>query len=231
MMMMRRKLVMLVGAIAMTWAMAGPAAAIEEQQELIDRAEIAARSLLGDEANDAFRRLVARAQAVLIVPRLIKGGFFLGGEGGTGVLLKRQDDGSWSDPAFYALGGASLGIQFGAQTQELILAVMTERGVDALVERRFRLGGDAGIAVGTVGQGAEAATGLDLQADMYALSNVTGLFGGAALEGSIVKFRDAWNGVYYGTDASPSSILNAPGSRAGTGALRRTLSVYASPAR
>src|SRR5271156_3316117 len=97
-----------------------PRAFADEQQELVDRAKITVDRLrhdsnLGKPVGD----MLGRAKAVLIVPSLWRAGFFLGGSGGSGVLLAKGTDGSWSAPAFYGVGGGSIGFQIGAVMQEL----------------------------------------------------------------------------------------------------------------
>ena len=107
---------------------------------------------------------------MLIVPRLFKGGFIVGGEGGKGVLLARAPGGTWSDLAFYGLGSASFGLQAGLEQSEAILLVMTQGGVGALVHDQFKIGAQAGIAVATLGSGVEGAmAGASAPARMAAL--------------------------------------------------------------
>lgn len=204
--------------------LARPAAALTDQQELIDRSKVALEAMIAKPENETLRALLDRARAVLIAPELIKGGFFIGGEGGRAVLLMRGNDGQWSAPAFYTVGGISFGLQFGGQTSELVLAIMSEKGLAAIMEKKLKLGGEAGIAVGNIGKGVEAGTGLDLDADMYAFSNAKGLFGGAALEGTVIEPNAEWNAAYYGAGATVNGILvTGEYSRAGATGLRTVL--------
>ena len=129
-----------------------------------------------------------------------------GGRGGNAVMLVRNDDGKWSAPAFYTLGGISWGLQFGGQTSELVITIMTEKGLNAVLNRAVTLGADAGLAIGELGRGANAATGMDLNADMYAFARSEGLFVGVSLEGSVLAPRETWNQQMYGQDATPQSI-------------------------
>src|SRR3546814_2885808 len=89
-----------------------------------------------------------RAKAVMIFPSLLKGAFFIGGEGGSGVLLTRDPEGNWSNPAFYTMGTVSFGLQFGGQSSEAILVVMTDAGLKAIMADQVKLGADLSAAAG-----------------------------------------------------------------------------------
>src|SRR3546814_8339055 len=130
-----------------------------------------------------------RAKAVMIFPSLLKGAFFIGGEGGSGVLLTRDPQGNWSNPAFYTMGTVSFGLQFGGQSSEAILVVMTDAGLNAIIEDQVKLGADLSAAAGPIGVGASAATTTAAGAAIYPYSLHQGLFLGASLEGAVVAPR------------------------------------------
>lgn len=197
-----------------------------EPEQLVDRSRITFQSMMTDNQYPGLVDLASRAKAIIIVPNLIRAGFFFGGRGGNAVMLVRDDNGKWSPPAFYTIGGMSFGLQFGGQTSELVIAVMTEKGLDSVMNREVTLGGDAGLAVGELGKGVDAATGLGMKSDMYAFARSEGLFVGVSLEGSVIAPRQTWNQQFYGNDATPQSILtdrkstsNAPGVAAIVGAM------------
>jgi len=178
-----------------------------EPEQLVDRARASFQGMMGDSQYPALVSLATRAKAIIIVPNLIRAAFFFGGRGGNGVMLVRGEDGKWSPPAFYTLGGLSWGLQFGGQTSELVIVVMSDKGVNAVMEREVTIGGDAGLAVGEVGRGINASTGMALKADMYAFARSQGLFVGVSLEGSVITPRETWDQQVYGQDATPKSIL------------------------
>lgn len=150
-----------------------------------------------------FRSHLKDARALLIVPVLIKGGFFFGGAGGTGALFVRDEDtGQWSYPAFYTLGAVSFGLQFGGQAAQVILMVMSEQGLDKLMSTKVQLGADASVAAGPVGEGAQVAT-----ADIVQFARAKGLFVGLSVEGAVVAPRDKVNATYYGRPLKPVEIL------------------------
>ncbi|MBR9972584.1 lipid-binding SYLF domain-containing protein [Magnetospirillum sulfuroxidans] len=152
---------------------------------------------------------LAHARAVLIIPDLVKGGFILGAEWGTGVLLTRDGAGQWSGPAFYSVASGSVGLQIGVQDAETIFVIMSDAGLRAIMENRFKAGADAGIAIAHIGAGAEAATTTNAGADIYAFNKAMGAYGGASLEGSGILPRHSWNAAYYGGNPSPADIVIA----------------------
>ncbi|HEU0118444.1 MAG TPA: lipid-binding SYLF domain-containing protein [Alphaproteobacteria bacterium] len=178
-----------------------------EPEQIINESRDSFQSMMGDNQYPTLVDLMTRAKAVIIVPNLIRAAFFFGGRGGNAVMLVRGEDGKWSQPGFYTLGGISWGLQFGGQTSELIITVMSDKGVKAIMNRQATLGADAGLAIGELGRGANAATGMDLKADMYAFARSEGLFVGVSLEGSVISPRETYDQELYGPDATPESIL------------------------
>jgi lipid-binding SYLF domain-containing protein len=178
-----------------------------EAQELVNKARLSFESLLRDPNMTWFRDHLKDAKGLLIVPQLLKAAFFVGGSGGSGVLLARDEKtGEWSEPAFYTLGSGSFGLQFGAQASEVVLLVMTKRGVEAMLTSTLKLGGDVSVAIGPVGGGVEGATA-NLSADILSFARPKGLFAGLSLEGAVVAPRDDWNSAYYGKAVRPLDIL------------------------
>jgi lipid-binding SYLF domain-containing protein len=191
-------------------AMAGGTAAkaAPPQQELIEKAALTAESLVNDPSLPSLRATLKDAKGVLVVPSLIKGGFILGAEGGSGVLLARNAQGVWSDPAFYTLGAGSIGLQAGVQDSEVVLVIVTEKGLNAILDKPFKIGADGSIAVGPMGgAGIAAGTTAGLGADIYSFSRTRGIFAGLSLDGTAIVKRDSWNVAYYGKGATPRGIL------------------------
>lgn len=177
-----------------------------DQQLIVDRARVTVGDLSHDKAFGNARQLLARARAVLIVPRLFKGGFIVGGEGGTGVLLARGPGRTWSNPAFYAIGSASFGLQAGLEQSEAILLVMTQKGLDALLRDQFKIGAQAGIAIANLGSGVEGAASPG-GPDIVVWSSSSGVYAGLALNGSIIRPQPEDNARYYGRPLTTSDIL------------------------
>src|SRR6202046_3908723 len=178
-----------------------------EPEQLADKSRGTLQSMLADSQYPGLLDLSTRAKAIIIAPNILQAAFFFGGRGGNAVMLARDADGKWSNPAFYTIGGLSWGLQFGGQSSELVIAVMTEKGLKAIMNREATLGGAAGVAVGEVGAGARADTGMGLKSDMYAFARSEGLFVGISLEGSVIAPRETWNQQHYGEGATAQSIL------------------------
>lgn len=152
--------------------------------------------------------LLRRSRAVAIFPGLIKAGFIVGGQGGSGVVLARHQDGSWSPPAFFTMAGASLGLQIGAQSTDLMLVIMTQQGLDGLLKNQVQLGADASVALGPVGRRTLAGTTAGgLYSDVYAYSMSKGLFLGVSLDGAGLEFDPQTARSYYGKSESVRGIL------------------------
>lgn len=155
----------------------------------------------------SFKRNLAKAKGVVIIPELVKAGFILGGEGGSGVVVGRNRNGQWSHPGFVTLLAASFGLQIGVQVSEVVFLVMTERGLTRLLKDKVKLGADAGIAVATVGVGVEGSTSTAANADILAFSRSKGLFGGVSFEGAVLQMDEDSNRTYYGQSATTREIV------------------------
>ena len=213
-------------AIGLAFMAPAPAHAATDQQNLVDESRITLDHLRSDKEFGNAQELLRKARAVLIVPTLVKAGFFLGGEGGDGVMLARSGRGTWTDPAFYTLASASFGFQIGIQAAEVIMIINTDKALQALEADQFKFGAQAGIAVVTLGAGAQAASSTALEsADIIVWSSASGAYAGVTLEGSIVKPRDTYNEAYYGQPMAVRSILNmGQGHNPGAEGLKQALS-------
>jgi lipid-binding SYLF domain-containing protein len=181
------------------------------QERVLARARIALDSFLDDPNFAEMRIYVQNAYAVLIVPELLKAGFFFGAEHGIGVLLVRNPQtGAWGQPAFYALYGGSFGLQFGGQSSDVVLTLMNEGAVDRLISHGIKLGADAGVAAGRLGAGVGAGTTTHLGEDIYVFAKNKGLFGGFWVNGAYVAAKDDWNEAYYGRPVDPREIVRQP---------------------
>lgn len=181
---------------------------IAEPRELVEKARLTLKSFLEDKNMSWFRDNLKDARGVLVVPQMLKGAFFIGGSGGSGVLLVRDEKtNQWSYPAFYTLGGLSFGFQFGGEASELVLLILSQKGVDSMLTSTMKLGADASVAVGPIGGRLEGATAPNLSADLVSFARSKGLFGGISLEGAAIAARDSWNKAYYGKPTRPVDII------------------------
>lgn len=196
------------------WSLAGlpgGAAAAEKPSgpaELVEKARISYESMSQDQNFSWIEENWHKVQAVFIVPQFIKGAFIVGGAGGSGVLCVRDaESGTWSYPAFYTLGSASVGLQIGGSVSEVVLMALSQKGVNAFYQSSFKLGAEASVAAGPLGAGLQGATQQNLGADLIAFSRVKGAFIGLSLEGGVVKTRESWNTEYYNQAVQPYGIL------------------------
>jgi len=185
----------------------GASRAETEAEAFVTEARLTVDRLMADKDFFELPKFIKSAKGILIVPQLVKAGFIIGAEGGTGVFLARGTDGSWSPPAFYTLGAGSLGLQIGGEVKEVVFVLMSDKAVDAMLSSEFKLGADASITVGPIGRGVEASRSTDLSSDIYAFSKSVGLFGGGALEGAKIFTRTSLNENYYAPGATPKAIV------------------------
>ena len=154
-------------------------------------------------------KLFDEARAVLVVPDAIKAGLVVGGRRGHGLLSVKGADGTWSNPAFVTLTGGSIGFQAGVQSADIVLVFRSERGLDSIVNGKFTLGADAGVAAGPVGRNASAATDGEMKAEIWSWSRARGLFAGVALDGAVLSIDDAADESVYGRDTTPRMIFES----------------------
>jgi len=163
--------------------------------------------------------MLQNAQAVVVIPHMVKGAFGIGGRYGKGVVSERQADGRWSAPAFIDIGGASYGFQLGASATDLVLVFKDRKGLDTLEGGKdMKLGVDAGVVAGPVGRSAEAGTNAKLESSIYAWSRSKGLYAGVALDGAVLYMDNDMNRQMYGDSVEARQILN--GSVAPTAAVQ-----------
>jgi lipid-binding SYLF domain-containing protein len=183
----------------------GTAADADDAQAIVDKAQITLSNFMRDGNFVWLHQNLHRAKGLLIYPQVLKAGFFLGGSGGTGVLVVRdKKTGNWSQPAFYTLGAVSFGLQIGGEAAEVILMVMSRKGIDSLYTSKFKLGGDTSFALGPVGGGAKG----DITTDFISFAKSKGLYAGLNLEGSFISVRDSLNKAYYGKNVRPVQIIS-----------------------
>jgi len=176
----------------------------EDAQGIVDKARVTFSGFIRDNDYSWLRDHLKDAKGVLIYPQVLKAGFIFGGSGGTGVLVARDGKtGNWTNPAFYTLGSVSFGLQIGGEAAEVVVLVMSQKGVDSLLTSKFKLGGDTSIALGPVGAGAKA----NITADFISFAKSKGLYAGLNLDGSYVDVRESLNKAYYGKAVTPVDII------------------------
>lgn len=180
-----------------------PNASPKQQKEATKKSESASHvfeQVMGAPDRSIPRELLDRAEAVAVFPGMLKAGFVVGGRGGSGVISRRVT-GGWSAPAFFKMGGASLGLQIGAAKTDLILLFMNEDALRGLLEDKLEMGGEASAAAGPVGRTASATTNLTFDAGILSYSRSKGLFAGLEIKGAVINPDNNLNEALYGLKA------------------------------
>jgi SH3 domain-containing YSC84-like protein 1 len=201
-----------------------------DEELLIDKAVTTLRSMQNDPSFAPMRELLKSAKGVIVVPDLVKAGFFIGGAGGAGVMMAHDVGANeWTDPAFVNIGAASFGLQIGAEVSEIVLVILTPEALNALLINKVSLGAEAGMALGSYGGERETATTSPaLEKDILSFSYSRGLFGGFSLEGSLLLADEESNEAYYGRRVgSREIIVDRALSHPGSSTLRDLLSEIA----
>lgn len=185
---------------------AGTARADAKRQALVDSSLEAARKILAGKDYPDAAKVMKGSRGVLIVPELVQGGLIFGLAGGRGTLMARGAR-DWSPPAFYAMGSGSVGFQIGAKVSEVLFIIRTEKGLQALLDHKFKFGAEAGVTLAVVGIGVEGATTGAGGADIVAFASSQGLFAGLSVEGSYIDPDNDWNALYYGAGATTRAIV------------------------
>jgi lipid-binding SYLF domain-containing protein len=156
-----------------------------DKAELLHDANVTVNHLKSDPAFATARTMLENARAVYIVPKLVKGGFIFGAEGGDGVLLRRTGRG-WSEPRFYGMGSASFGLQAGLEQAELVFIINSERALSGIEHGNFKLGAGAGITVVNLSSGAEGATTAH-GGDLVVWTSGSGAYAGISFNGTVIR--------------------------------------------
>ena len=203
----RRDFTLTAAAIALAAAFSSlPAHADEaaDARALVERATATVNSFATNPDYATLPGLLAKAKGVLVYPRIIEGGFIIGGSGGSGVLLVRDEKtGKFVGPAFYSMGGVSIGFLAGGQAAEVLLLVNSQNALASLLSTSVKLGAAASVAVGPRGSGEGAA----ITADFISFSRNRGAFASMALNGQVIGVRETLNTAFYGKPVTPVDIL------------------------
>jgi SH3 domain-containing YSC84-like protein 1 len=182
-----------------------PAVAASMQETVSDCTEI-----VQDFARIAERSippLVVQGAKGIAILRVLKGGFFVSGRIGEGLVIARLPDGGWSGPSAIGTGGAGFGFQVGGQVTEFVVILNTRAAVKAFaLGGNIEFGGALSVAAGPVGRAAEA--GILPIAAVYTYSRSQGLFAGVSLEGTVLVAQSGKNARYYGGPVTPEEILS-----------------------
>jgi lipid-binding SYLF domain-containing protein len=171
-------------------------------------------------------QVMGSAQCVAVVPSMLKAGFVFGGRYGRGVASCRTPKG-WSDPAFFTIEGGSWGLQIGGQAVDLVMLIMNQKGMENLLNNKFKLGADASVAAGPVGRSATADTDWTMRAQVLSYSRARGIFAGLELSGSVIKLDRESTREFYGHMQPFRTTLETVSSPQGSYPFLESLSKWA----
>lgn len=152
--------------------------------------------------------LLNNCAGLVVIPRMVKGAFIVGGQRGKGIMVHRLPKGAWSNPCFVTITGASVGLQIGGQGTDVILVVNNERGFQALLSDSFKFGAGASVAAGPVGRDMTAGTDAKLKAEIYSYSRSKGVFAGVSLEGCALTIDTEANVAYYSKSIAAKTLVS-----------------------
>lgn len=190
-----------------------PAAKTEtskDQREAVDRLDDSAKildELMNTPESAIPEWVLAKAQCVMVVPSMIKGGFVFGGQHGRGAASCRNQ-GRWSAPQMVTISGGSWGAQIGAEAVDLVLIFVGNKGAENLLNNSVKLGGEASVAAGPFGRSAQASTDASVRAEILAYSRTRGLFAGLELSGASVRGDDDSDRGLYGKPMRSRDVLS-----------------------
>jgi len=152
--------------------------------------------------------LFAKAHCVVVIPGMKKGGFIISGKYGRGFASCRNPRGvGWTGPAGIRVEGGGFGLQVGATEVDVVMLVMSEKGLRGMLDTKFTLGGEASVSGGPVGRDITAQTDASMRADILSWSRSRGVFGGLSLQGGTLRGDGDVNDALYGKDVSDARIL------------------------
>jgi lipid-binding SYLF domain-containing protein len=156
------------------------------------------------------RELILGAKGIAFIT-ILKAGFLFSGRLGTGLVISRLLDGSWSAPSAIMMSGMGWGFQIGGELTDVILILTTQAAIKAFSSlAQISVGMELGVSIGPVGRTA----GTDLHgsnhgaAAAFSYAHSKGLFVGVSLESSIIASRPDVNRSFYGMDVAPSVLLS-----------------------
>ncbi|EGN98492.1 hypothetical protein SERLA73DRAFT_183532 [Serpula lacrymans var. lacrymans S7.3] len=157
--------------------------------------------------NSIPKAVLQRARG-LAVFQVIKAGFVFSGKAGSGIVIARLPDGSWSAPSCIATGGLGWGLQIGADITDFVVVLNSEDAVRAFsIGGNVTIGGNISAAAGPIGTGGSVQASLAHPAPMFSYSKSKGLFAGLSLEGTVLIQRADANREFYGSNVPARDIL------------------------
>ena len=179
----------------------------EKQEDKIDAATKVLKDF-GQMKESIPGDLLKITEGIIIVPRLLNGGFVLAAKRGKGIAMVKLEDGTWSNPVFVTITGGSVGLQAGVQSIDLVLIFKDRETLEKIGNGSFTLGGDISATAGPVGRNSTASTDYKMEAEVYSYSRSKGLFAGISLSGSAIDIDQKADKAFYGNDMDAKSLFS-----------------------
>lgn len=200
-------LAIFVGFLLATVGLAWAADNSKDQSEISNRLAASGKVLDAVMASGNKRAIpegvLQHAKCVAIFPSTVQVAVLVGAKHGKGFATCRTAKG-WSAPAPLDISGGSWGAQLGGQEVDLVLVVTDDKGMQELESGKFKMGIEASVAGGPVGE--HAAT-VSTNADILSYSRNRGLFAGTNLEGSAITEDEEEARSLYGSKVPLRDIL------------------------
>jgi len=191
---------------ALAFASGCYAAENEEVKRLTTAAEVLTE-IQGTPDKGIPTDLFKKAHCVIVIPSMKKAGFIFSGKYGRGYAYCRNPTGGWAGPAGMRIEGGGFGLQAGGSETDVIMLVMSKKGVEGLLKSKFTLGGEASVAAGPVGRDTTAQTDATMRADILSWSRARGVFGGLSLQGGTLRADEDANKALYSSSVTTQDIL------------------------
>jgi lipid-binding SYLF domain-containing protein len=184
------------------------AATFEELDKEVAASTVVLKNMVAMPDQRIPRDLLQRCRGLAIFPGVIRAGVVVGVSFGSGVVVRRDEKAkAWSKPAFFRIREGSVGAQVGAQSIDQVLLIMSEEGMQGLLEDRYTLGADVAVAAGPVGREASAETSIRFDAGIFSYSRTKGLFAGLSLKGAVLEPDREANEAYHGKGVTVQDIF------------------------
>lgn len=208
---MKTRIRLFVSLVALAMASATGAATVRANDAaLVDSASAVLREFMALPAKSIPQSLLADAKGIVIIPRVVKGGFVVGVHHGRGVIVTRDESNRWTPPMVITFTGGGVGWQAGLQSSDLVLVMRTSGSVQRVLDKKLTIGVDAAAAAGPVGRTANAATDASLTAEILSYSRSRGLFVGVSVDGSALQVDSAATQMMYRTANGSVPTLPVP---------------------
>ena len=176
----------------------------EKDEETFQKAGAVLQEMLN--SNNVPSDLLAKAKCVMVLPNVKKFGIGIGGSGGRGPMSCRAGEhfsGKWSAPAMFTVSGVSAGLQVGGSSSDFVLLIMSDKGLDSILNGKTKLGSDATAAAGPSGATASSVG----ESDVLTYGKAKGLFAGVSLGSATLDQDNDANKRLYGKAMSAKEIV------------------------